>query len=153
MCVYAIAHIRLLEVIKNKMKTFTINKNNRKKGFIFKTPLSSIRIETITFQDYGTLDLLNLTANTKIKITLRETIYNGESITDPRTIDSYLNLQVEPNQKQPSFQIGKVISTVTFKVGSNPKEQFYSELEIELEDNNNDCSLIFEYELSDMEKK
>ena len=135
------------------MKTFTINKNDRKKGFIFKTPLSSIRIEIIIFQDYGTLDLLSLTANTKIKITLRETIYQGESNTDVRTIDSYLNLQVEPNQKQPSFQLGKVISTETFKVGSNPKEQFYSELEIEQEDNNNDCSLIFEYELSDMEEK
>lgn len=135
------------------MKKFKINKNNRKKGFIFKTPSSSIRIGNVTFQDYGELDLLSLTAKSKIKITLRERIYQDESVVDDRMIDSQLNLQVEPHQKQPSFKIGKVISTETFKVGSSPKEWFYSELEIELEDNIDDCSLIFEYELSDMEEK
>lgn len=135
------------------MKTFKIDKNNRLKEFIFKTPSSSIRINEITFQDYGTVDLLSLTANTKIKITLREIIYQDDKMMDDRIIDFQLKLKVEPHQKHPIFQLGKVISTKTFKIGSNSKEWFYSKLKIELEDNNDDCSLILEYEMSDMEEK
>ena len=81
------------------MNIFKIDNINCKKKFIFKTPTSSIRIKNITFQDYATIDLLSFIANTKIKITLREIIYQGDKFMDDRMIDFQLNIQAEPHQK------------------------------------------------------
>ena len=140
------------------MNTFILDKDRSHKKFTFSSSTSSNRLSrvSISTDSNSNLDWIALVSKLKLKVTLRYIVSQTKEFIDDRIEEFPIHLQIELNQKQPVFNLNKTISTKTFLIGCSDKEHFYSDLIIDLEiveNTKENFSLLFEYEMSEMEEE
>ena len=140
------------------MMTFTLDRENKFKEFIFHSSSASIKImkAALVLENDTNVDWTSLIANLKLNAELSYIVHENNDTLDPRKEEFPIHLNVDPYQKQPVFTLNQTIQSRKFKIGLSDKEQFYTDLIFQLEDSGNNeepCSLLFEYEMSDMEEK
>jgi hypothetical protein len=140
------------------MNNFKLDTNTTTKVFTFCSAFAYLKLDRVTliFENNSSIDWASLVSNMKLKVILRNIVCQGHKIVDERKDEFPLHLQIDPSQVQPVFILNQTIQNKTFTIGLSDKEHFYTDLIFELEDSGNNeepCSLLFEYEMSDMEEK
>lgn len=140
------------------MNTFKLDTNTKTKEFIFCSESAFLKLVRVTLivEDNSNKDLGNLASNVKLNVILRKIVHQDQQKVDKREDQFPLSLRLDPNQLQPVFTLNQTIQTKKFTIGFSEKEHFYTDLIFKLEDSGNSeepCSLLFEYEMSEMEEK
>ena len=140
------------------MNTFKLDTNTKTKEFTFCSESAFLKLVRVTLilEDNSNIDWVTLASNVKLNVILRNIVHQDQQIVDERTDEFPLNLHLDPNQVQPVFILNQTIQTKKFTIGLSEKEHFYTDLIFELEDSGNSeepCSLLYEYEKSEMEEK
>jgi len=140
------------------MKTFTLNRVHKSKEFTFHSSSASMKVGKVSLllENNSNVEWTSLISKLKLKAELRYTVYQENDILDNRIEEFPIHLLIDPYQNQPVFILNQTIESKKFKIGLSDKEHFYTDLIFELEDSGNNeepCSLLIEYEMSDMEEK
>jgi lantibiotic modifying enzyme len=140
------------------MKTFTLGGVNKSKKFIFHSSSASIKVGKVSLllENDSNAEWTSLISKLKLKAELRHTVNQENDILDNRMEEFPIHLLIDPYQNQPVFILNQTIESKKIKIGLSDKEHFYTDLIFELEDSGNNgepWSLLFEYEMSDMDEK
>jgi hypothetical protein len=120
------------------MARFTLDRKNNQIELIMSSGESHLLIRRITliiddpFKNHWATIIASIQLSSELKYMVNSDL-EGRFL-DERTLQSSIDLSINPNQIQPVFEVNHLIHNENFTLGNNPETKFYTRLTLDLKE-------------------